>query len=273
MGAARFRKFAKTYTQCPNVNTDCGGRYDGLFIWHVDDVAPHGHFTLPSGEPEYTAAPDGDIYFATALLMASARWGDGSGVFDYRAQASFILNELKDTSDLQPGELSIFNPDNKLVRFIPTWIEGSGSLVDTSYQLPGFYEYWSRNDPTTSNRSYWNQAAGAARTYWRDVLDKAGNHGNGIFPDCTTQDGGPLASTAAPAATSTARTAGAPSRSSPSTTTGTWATPTATHPSPPSAPGPTSSWASCARTAPPWRASGTSTAHRSPTGPAARGRR
>ncbi|MEU5667031.1 glycosyl hydrolase family 8 [Streptomyces longwoodensis] len=185
-------KFSKTYMQCPNVNTDCGGRYDGLFIWHVDDQAPYGHFTLPSGEPEYTPAPDGDVYFATALLMASARWGDGSGIFDYRSQASSILNELKDTSDLQSGELSVFNPDNKLVRFIPTWVEGSGSLVDTSYQLPGFYEYWSRNDPTTSNRTYWNEAAGAARAYWRQVLDKAGNQGNGIFPDCTKQDGGPL---------------------------------------------------------------------------------
>ncbi|MZE55792.1 hypothetical protein GTY86_31860 [Streptomyces sp. SID5770] len=185
-------KFAKTYMQCPNVNTDCGGRYDRLFIWHVDDVAPYRHFSLPGGEPEYTPAPDGDVYFATALLMASARWGDGAGIFDYGSEAAFILDELKDTTDLQPGELSIFNPDNKLVRFIPTWVEGSGSLVDTSYQLPGFYEYWSRNDPTTANRAYWNEAAGAARGYWRDVLDKAGNRGNGIFPDCTKQDGGPL---------------------------------------------------------------------------------
>lgn len=192
---ARFDKlwtFAKTYMQCPNVNTDCAGLYDNLFIWHVDDDAPYRNFTLGDGTPEYTPAPDGDIYFATALLMASQRWGDTTGHLNYRTEAGKILNAMKDTGSLQPGELSIFNPDTKVARFVPTWIEGSGSLVDTSYQLPGFYEYWARLDPTVANRPYWNDAAGAARRYWADVIAKAGNPGNGIFPDCTKQDGGPL---------------------------------------------------------------------------------
>src|ERR1700745_4269876 len=37
------------------------------------------------------AAPDGESYFAMALLFASNRWGDGKGISDYHAEANKLL--------------------------------------------------------------------------------------------------------------------------------------------------------------------------------------
>jgi oligosaccharide reducing-end xylanase len=40
------------------------------------------------------AAPDGEEYFAMALLFASNRWGDGKGIYDYKAMAHKILHDM-----------------------------------------------------------------------------------------------------------------------------------------------------------------------------------
>ncbi len=40
------------------------------------------------------AAPDGESYFAMALLFASNRWGDGKGIYDYHAEAEKLLTAM-----------------------------------------------------------------------------------------------------------------------------------------------------------------------------------
>lgn len=59
-----------------------GGPYEGYFAWSVN---PNG--IKRSDSP----APDGEEYFALALLFASNRWGDGDSPFDYSVQAKALL--------------------------------------------------------------------------------------------------------------------------------------------------------------------------------------
>src|SRR5215469_1613380 len=40
------------------------------------------------------AAPDGESYFAMALLFASNRWGNGKGIYDYHAEAEKLLRAM-----------------------------------------------------------------------------------------------------------------------------------------------------------------------------------
>ena len=58
------------------------GIYKGYFAWSVQLDGKHN---------AEGPAPDGEEYFAMALFMASARWGDGKGIFAYAAQAREIL--------------------------------------------------------------------------------------------------------------------------------------------------------------------------------------
>jgi endo-1,4-beta-D-glucanase Y len=48
--------------------------WQGFFAW---DCEPDG------SKLDATPAPDGEAFIATALLFASARWGDGTGYRDY----------------------------------------------------------------------------------------------------------------------------------------------------------------------------------------------
>ncbi len=59
------------------------GLHQGYFVWSVD----------PSGVPNADGpAPDGEEYFAMDLFLASARWGDGEGVYEYSRHVRSILH-------------------------------------------------------------------------------------------------------------------------------------------------------------------------------------
>ena len=59
------------------------GLHKGYFAWSVD----------LSGVPNADGpAPDGEEYFAMALFLASGRWGDGEGVYEYSRHARSILH-------------------------------------------------------------------------------------------------------------------------------------------------------------------------------------
>jgi oligosaccharide reducing-end xylanase len=57
----------------------------GFFAWSID----------PDGTPRSAGpAPDGEEYYAMALLFAAHRWGNGQGVYNYQEQADRILHEM-----------------------------------------------------------------------------------------------------------------------------------------------------------------------------------
>ncbi len=74
--------WSKTYMQV----TDPKDPSYGYFAWSMST----------DGTPRSTsAAPDGEEYYAMALLFAARRWGNGKGIYDYQAQAERILRGMR----------------------------------------------------------------------------------------------------------------------------------------------------------------------------------
>jgi oligosaccharide reducing-end xylanase len=102
------------------------------------------------------SAPDGEEYYAPALIFASKRWGDGTGIYNYGAEARTLLNALATQGN--------FNRSNYLVGF------GTNSNhTDPSYVLPAFYEVRACFD--TANASFWRNALTAARQFFPKACD------------------------------------------------------------------------------------------------------
>lgn len=108
-------------------------------------------------------APDGEEYFATALIFASHRWGDSTGPakIAYSTEAKWILNLVR---------TKYFNSQYHLVKFV-----ANSNNVDPSYVLPAFYEVWACFD--TENAAFWKEAVTAGRQYMQKVVDS-----NGVCP-------------------------------------------------------------------------------------------
>ena len=108
-------------------------------------------------------APDGEEYFATALIFASHRWGDSTGPakIAYSTEAKWVLDLIR---------TKYFNSQYYLVKF-----GSSSNNVDPSYVLPAFYEVWACFD--TANADFWKESATAGRAYMQKAVDS-----NGVCP-------------------------------------------------------------------------------------------
>jgi oligosaccharide reducing-end xylanase len=166
----RLWKWAKTFMQFSD------GPHKGYFAWHcrVDGTI------LDS-----TAASDGEEWFVMSLFFASARWGDGKGIYAYRPEAQKILHTMLH-KESEPGHGSVtnmFNTKEKLVAFVPK-VPGN-QFTDPSYQVPHFYELWARW--ADRDNQFWCDAASASR----QLLQRAAHPTTGLFPDYSTFDGEP----------------------------------------------------------------------------------
>lgn len=147
------------------------GYHAGYFAW---SCAPDG--TRLSNGP----APDGEEYFALALFFASHRWGDREAPFNYATQARDLLRTCLHQGEDGPGQ-PMWNPDNKLIKFIPDF-----EFSDPSYHLPHFYELfalWAYPE----DRLFWKEAAEASRAY----LKTACHPETGLAPEYAFYDGTP----------------------------------------------------------------------------------
>jgi oligosaccharide reducing-end xylanase len=97
------------------------------------------------------AAPDGEEYFVTALILAAKRWGDGSGIFAYSTEAKNLLTALATRGAFDTGS------------HIVTFGVGTG-YSDPSYVLPAFYEMWACFD--SKNQAFFKAAASAGRAFF-----------------------------------------------------------------------------------------------------------
>ncbi len=144
------------------------GRYEDYFAWSCNTDG-----TRRAEGP----APDGEEYYAMALLFASARWGDGEPPLDYGAQARRILRAC-----VHKGALSMWDERTKLIKFVP-----EAQFTDPSYHLPHFYEQFAlRADE--ADRRFWKEAAESSRRYLRAAC----NPKTGLAPNLTGFDGAPL---------------------------------------------------------------------------------
>ena len=165
-------RWAKTYMQYPQ-----GHQKAGLFGWqcHTD-----GSFITSNGQ-DPSCAPDGEMYFLTALWFASHRWGN-DGAINYEEEAQYLAKAILNKSGRSNGQICpIFNFSNHIVTFGET----SYSFTDPSYNLPGFLELWARWSDT--NKDFWAQTPAAAR----GLLQNACHPTTGLFPDYSEFDGTP----------------------------------------------------------------------------------
>jgi oligosaccharide reducing-end xylanase len=164
-------KWAKTYMQ----HQEGPGKY--FFAWHCK---PDGTVI------DYNSASDGEEWFVMSLLFASARWGDGEGIYNYKAEAQKILNAMlgkTESSDRQGVVTNIFNKKEKEVVFVP--VGSADDFTDPSYHLPHFYELWARWADT--NNAFWCSAAITSRKF----LEKTANPVTGLAPEYAEFDGKP----------------------------------------------------------------------------------
>lgn len=160
-----------------------GGPQRGYFAWHTK---------TDGTKLDQNPAPDGEEYFATALLFASGRWGDGQGIYNYQGQANNVLNFMLHKTDIDPGSTSItnmFGPDNQVV-FVPD--TSNNTFTDTSYHVPAFYELFSKwaagYKDQAADRQRWSTIANTSRTV---QFPGAVDASTGLSPNYSNFDGSP----------------------------------------------------------------------------------
>jgi oligosaccharide reducing-end xylanase len=165
-------KWAKRYMQHTT------GLHKSYFAWQL-----HPDGTIIDPNP----ASDGEEWFVMALFFAAARWGNGTGIYNYKAEAQVILNamlEKESNPDSDTSIMNIFNKREKQVVFVP--IGTAADFTDPSYHLPHFYELWARW--ADKNNDFWCDAASTSRRFFKN----AAHPKTGLMPDYSDFDGKPV---------------------------------------------------------------------------------
>lgn len=201
-GDRDIRSEGMSYGMMIAVQLDKKAEFDAIWNWamtymyHDSTSSPvYGYFSWSmqtNGTPnDEMPAPDGEQYFAMSLYFAAGRWGNGPGIYDYRAEADRLVDDMKNRVLITGATVSgiktvgaLFDPNYKMARFTPD--TRNWSHTDPSYQLPAFYELWARWGPK-SNRAFWSQAASASREFFQ----RAANPVTGLTPDYANFDGTP----------------------------------------------------------------------------------
>lgn len=157
----RLWRWSKRYMQHQD------GKRKGYFAWSCK---------VDGTRNAQGAASDGELYFITALLFASNRWGNHTGI-NYKAEAQHILDCI------QPHDnIYLIDPETKLITFTP---DGFGQrFTDPSYHIPAFYEVWARW-ADDGRSTLWQTCADKSREF----LHKCINEKTGLNPDMCNYDG------------------------------------------------------------------------------------
>lgn len=175
----RLWRWSKKYMQHKS------GQREGYFAWSCKTDGTRN---------AEGAASDGELYFITALIFASNRWGNDTGI-NYKAEAQHILNcimprEFKEERQIRQfpgmpqssGKIFLIDPETQLITFTP---DGFGQrFTDPSYHIPAFYEVWAKW-ADDGRSEYWLSCAAKSREY----LHRAINEQTGLNPDMSQYDG------------------------------------------------------------------------------------
>lgn len=209
MGNDDVRSEGMSYGMMIAVQHDQKADFDALWNWsktHMQIEAEghpvRGYFAwklrVDGTIVDEMPAPDGEEYFATALLFAAQRWGSGAGIYDYRREALELIDALKNrrpsTGAVRGGRettvVALFNPEHRMVRFTPDTANfvTNGDHTDPSYHLPAFYDVWALASPE-ADREFWVGAAQASRDHFVKVAHPV----TALTPDYSNFDGTPKA--------------------------------------------------------------------------------
>lgn len=182
----RLWRWSKKYMQHQE------GEREGYFAWSCK---------VDGTQNSAGAASDGELYFITALIFASNRWGNDTGI-NYKAEAQRILNctmpkEVEGrpmpafggfgggqqaNAAPQKQKMFLIDPETKLITFTP---DGFGQrYTDPSYHIPAFYEVWAKW-ADDGRADYWKECAQKSREF----LHKACHEKTGLNPDMCQYDG------------------------------------------------------------------------------------
>jgi oligosaccharide reducing-end xylanase len=198
------RSEGMSYAMMIAVEMNQKAEFDALWNWsktYMYQGKPthpsYGYFSWSmktDGTPNSESpAPDGEEYWTMALYFAANRWVNGKGIYDYKAEADRLLDNMKNrkvidgpTNRAPETGGPEFNPEYKMVRFTPN--QRRPDHTDPSYHLPAFYELWARWGPA-ADRAFWAEAAKASR----DFFQKTTNPQTGLAPNYANFDGTPVA--------------------------------------------------------------------------------
>jgi oligosaccharide reducing-end xylanase len=164
-------KWAKTYMQHKE------GQRKDFFAWQV---RPDGTII------DDNSASDGEEWIVTSLFLASKRWGNDEGIFNYHAEAQAILDAMlskTENSNSTGVVTNMFNKEKKQVVFVP--IGNADDFTDPSYHVPHFYELWALW--ADKNNQFWSDAAITSRAF----LKWSTHPVTGLNPDYANFDGTP----------------------------------------------------------------------------------
>lgn len=168
----RLWKWAKTHMQHED------GEFKGYFAWVMNK---------DGSKREKSPAPDGEEYFVTALMLAANRWGNGTGIYNYMAEANAILKNSWNKPDVTNYPFSdvkpLFDKNEKQVVFVP--FATSATKTDPSYHLPAFYRLWA--EWADNHNDFYTQLAAKSR----EMFPKFSHPTTGLMPDYANFDGTP----------------------------------------------------------------------------------
>jgi len=202
VGHNDVRSEGMSYGMMICVQMDRKAEFDALWNWamtymynYAKDHPASGYFKWSVGRDgipfSETPAPDGEEYFVTALYFAAHRWGNGQGLFNYKAYADTILTDMRH-HPVKTGKAGRMNAtigpmvseDHKMILFVPD--TGMNSFTDPSYHLPAFYELWARWGPE-ADRQFWADAADSSRKFFVNACHPV----TGLSTDYANFDGSP----------------------------------------------------------------------------------
>jgi len=147
-----------------NYAAGCMRQANGTFTWSMQQGS--------CSAKQQGFAPDGEEYFAMALILASRRWDTSTGI-DYAAEAKKVLKTLATQDEFSQDPACVFYTQN------------SGNS-DPSYVLPLFYSEWACFDPEYG--ALWEAATTHARQpFFRNACHKQ----TGLAPERSALDGTP----------------------------------------------------------------------------------
>lgn len=162
-------KWAKTYMQ----HKQRGDEREGYFAWKLN---------RNGGIMDDNPASDGEEYFIMALMFASNRWGNGDGIYNYEAEANYIIKNCFN-KPMEGGITNLFDMTEKQITFVP--YASAATFTDPSYHLPAFYELWAMwaKEHNDDFRAF------AAKS--REMFPKFAHETTGLMPDYANYDGTP----------------------------------------------------------------------------------
>lgn len=191
-GNVDARTEGMSYGMMMCVQLDKKETFDRIWKWSMMNMYMHeghnaGYFAWsckPDGRHNAEGpAPDGEEYFAMALMFASHRWGDGDGIYNYSEWAKTILRDcIHRNGEGDKAGSTMWNLENKLIKFVPDC-----PFTDPSYHLPHFYELFSLW-ADERDREFWKEAADASRRY----LHSACHSETGLCTDYSEYSGAKL---------------------------------------------------------------------------------